>query len=116
MAAKPLPRPAVRGVDVDAQTRCAHYRTSLDIVAIRMKCCGRWYACNACHDALESHAIVPWPRREHTRHAVLCGGCGNTMSIAQYLACDDACPRCKAPFNPGCRAHHRLYFEMPRGT
>ena len=30
----------VSGIDLDAQTRCAHYHKAQDIIAIKMKCCG----------------------------------------------------------------------------
>lgn len=108
-------RPCVRGIDVDAKTRCAHYRTPLDIVAIKMKCCGIYYACKDCHDALAGHAIEVWPRREWDRPAVLCGACGTEMSIRQYLDCRNECPACKARFNPGCRRHYHFYFETASG-
>ena len=41
--------PEVHGVDLDLQTRCEHYRGPTDIVAIKMKCCGVYYACNEPH-------------------------------------------------------------------
>lgn len=103
-------RPGVRGVDLDAETRCAHYRTALDIIAIKMKCCGVYYACKDCHDALACHAIEVWPPQEWSQPAVLCGACGNEMTIKEYLASNDRCPHCCAPFNPGCRNHYHLYF------
>jgi uncharacterized CHY-type Zn-finger protein len=112
----PTPRPEVRGIDLDAQTRCAHYRTELDIVAIRMKCCGVYYACKDCHEALAGHAIEVWPRAEWNRPAVLCGACGAEMTIAQYMESGDraenspCCPHCGAVFNPGCRKHYQFYF------
>ncbi len=105
-------RLSVHGIDVDAETRCAHYRTPLDIVAIRMKCCDTYYACKGCHDALAGHAIEVWTRREWDRPAVLCGACGTEMSVRQYLDCGNQCPLCKARFNPGCHHHYRFYFEM----
>ena len=43
--------------------------------------------------------------------AVLCGACGTQLTVRQYLACDNRCPACAAPFNPGCRLHYRFYFE-----
>jgi uncharacterized CHY-type Zn-finger protein len=104
-------RAVVLGVDVDSQTRCAHYRSPRDIVAIRMKCCGSWYACCDCHAALADHPLQPWPREEWDARAVLCGGCGTQMRIRDYLEAGDVCPSCNAGFNPGCRAHHHLYFE-----
>jgi uncharacterized CHY-type Zn-finger protein len=104
-------RPEVHGVAVDPQTRCAHWRSPLDIIAIRMRCCGVWYACKDCHDALAGHPIQTWPRAEYDRPAVLCGACGTELTVRQYLACDNRCPACAAPFNPGCRLHYRFYFE-----
>ena len=104
-------RPDVRGLDLDAQTRCAHYNSPLDVVAIKMKCCGIYYACKDCHAALAGHALQPWPRGESDGPTVLCGACGTQMSIRRYLECENACPACGAGFNPGCRGHHHFYFE-----
>jgi uncharacterized CHY-type Zn-finger protein len=99
-------------VNVDSETRCAHYHSARDVVAIRMKCCGGYFACKDCHEALAGHAVQRWPRDEWNEHAVLCGVCGTEMRIRDYLESADACPACNAPFNPGCRAHHHFYFEM----
>lgn len=103
---------AVLGVAVDGETRCAHYRSPRDIVAIKMKCCDTWYACVECHAALARHAVQRWPRAEWSERAVLCGACGTEMTICDYLESGDACPACHAAFNPGCRDHHHLYFEV----
>ena len=104
-------RPEVRGLKLDPQTRCAHWHSPRDIVALKMRCCGVYYACRDCHDALAGHAAEVWPRAEWNEPAVLCGACGTELSIAAYLASDDACPACGAPFNPGCKLHRHLYFE-----
>jgi uncharacterized CHY-type Zn-finger protein len=101
----------VLGIDVDGQTRCAHYRSALDIVAIQMRCCGAFYACKDCHDALAGHPVRVWPRGEWSEKAILCGACGARLSIAAYVGGDHRCPACGAPFNPGCRHHHHHYFE-----
>jgi uncharacterized CHY-type Zn-finger protein len=101
----------VIGVNLDPQTRCAHYNSALDIIAIKMKCCGTYYACKDCHDALAGHDIAVWPREEWDQPAVLCGACGVEMSIHQYLGCFNKCPACSSPFNPGCRNHYHFYFE-----
>ncbi|HVV64348.1 MAG TPA: CHY zinc finger protein [Rhizomicrobium sp.] len=106
-----MTRPKVHGVALDAETRCAHWRSALDVVAIRMKCCGVYYACKDCHEALTGHAIEIWPRGERDAVAVLCGACGFEMTIGAYLSCGDRCPACGAGFNPGCRLHRRFYFE-----
>jgi uncharacterized CHY-type Zn-finger protein len=104
--------PPVSGVDLDSQARCAHYRSPLDIVATKMKCCGRYYACKDCHEALADHPIEVWPRNEWDQKAILCGACGTEIDIRQYMDCANQCPACAAPFNPGCRHHYHLYFEM----
>lgn len=105
------PRPHVSGIDLDCQTRCAHYNSTLDIIAIKMKCCGLYYACKDCHDALANHAIEVWLRDELDQLAVLCGACGTALSIRQYLECSNECPACQARFNPGCRSHYHFYFQ-----
>ncbi len=103
-------RPRVLGLNLDPQTRCSHYRSELDVIAIKMRCCGDYYACMDCHDVLADHDLVPWPREAFDSLAVLCGVCGSELSIAAYLASGNACPNCGAGFNPGCRSHYDFYF------
>jgi uncharacterized CHY-type Zn-finger protein len=106
-----MSRPAVHGVDLDGETRCAHWRSPLDVIAIRMRCCGAYYACRECHDALADHPAEVWPKSQWDDPAVLCGACGTELSARAYMACDNRCPACGAAFNPGCRTHYHLYFE-----
>ena len=103
--------PRVRGIEIDAQTRCLHYHSAADIVAIKMKGCGVYYACKDCHIALAGHAIAVWPGSEWEQRAILCGACGAELTIRAYLQCESRCPECGAAFNPGCRTHHHFYFE-----
>jgi uncharacterized CHY-type Zn-finger protein len=105
-------RPAVQGVDLDPQTRCGHYHSALDIVALKLRCCRTYYACRECHDELAAHLAEVWPISERDQTAILCGACGSEMSIRAYLDSNDRCPACAAPFNPGCRKHYHLYFEV----
>jgi uncharacterized CHY-type Zn-finger protein len=107
--------PAVRGLHLDAHTRCFHHRTALDVIAIRMKCCGLYYACKDCHHALAGHAIELWPRTEWDQKAVLCGVCRTEMAIHDYLESGHRCPACRASFNPGCSNHYGFYFAMQEG-
>jgi uncharacterized CHY-type Zn-finger protein len=100
----------VHGVDLDDETRCAHWRSPSDIIAIRFACCGRYYACYDCHAALETHEPVVWPRERFDEPAVLCGVCRTELSVDAYLASGFACPSCGASFNPGCANHYHLYF------
>ena len=104
----------VVGVDIDPETRCAHYAGPADVIAIKFKCCDTWYPCIDCHRALADHEPDVWPVREHVEPAVLCGVCGTLLGIATYLNGDSSCPRCGAGFNPGCKLHHHLYFEIDR--
>jgi uncharacterized CHY-type Zn-finger protein len=105
-------RANVRGVDLDPQTRCQHYRGPTDIIAIKMKCCGAYYACKDCHVALANHAIEVWPESLRDEKAVLCGACGAELSIRQYMQCGYQCPGCKAQFNPRCQNHYHYYFAV----
>ena len=109
-------RPIVNGRALDPQTRCAHWRGPLDIIAIRMRCCGSYYACRQCHDEMAGHAAQVWPLAEWNEPAVLCGACGTELSVRQYLGCGNRCPACGAPFNPGCASHYHLYFEREGTT
>jgi uncharacterized CHY-type Zn-finger protein len=106
----------VRGVKVDRQTGCEHYRGSTDIIAIKMKCCGIYYACKDCHLALADHPIETWPVSEWNQQAILCGACGSEFTIIQYLQSDNRCPSCTAQFNPGCRNHYHFYFQVPESA
>lgn len=108
---EPADRQPVRGLELDAQTRCAHWHSERDIIAIRMRCCETYFACRECHDALADHAVQVWPKAEWDRPAVLCGACGRELTVREYLDCDSRCPGCGAAFNPGCKTHHHLYFE-----
>jgi uncharacterized CHY-type Zn-finger protein len=101
----------VRGVQLDGETRCAHWHGATDIVAIKFRCCGEYFACHECHVALAGHPAEVWPRAEFHSPAVRCGVCGNEQSITAYLADHTACPVCHAEFNPRCAPHHTLYFQ-----
>ena len=105
-------RPPVHGLDLDPETRCAHWRSDLDVIAIKMACCGTYYACRDCHDALAGHPAAVWPKAQWDAPAVLCGVCGTELSVHAYLASGNRCPNCAAAFNPGCHKHRHLYFAV----
>lgn len=109
----PNTRPIVHGVDLDAYTRCRHYHGPTDIIAIKMKCCGEYYACKDCHEVLAGHTIRVWPQSEWSVAAILCGNCSGELAIHDYLASNSRCPYCRAQFNPRCSNHHPFYFETP---
>ena len=104
-------RPRVLGPVVDEATRCVHYRTEVDIVAIRFACCGEYYPCHRCHEETADHAAEQWPIADRGREAVLCGACGTELTIRAYLD-TTGCPACGAPFNERCRLHTHLYFQV----
>jgi uncharacterized CHY-type Zn-finger protein len=100
----------VHGVEIDARSGCAHYRSPLDLIAIKFKCCQTYYACSQCHEQEVDHPTQVWPRAEFGEPAILCGACGRELTITAYLQCEAVCPCCRASFNPGCRQHYHLYF------
>jgi uncharacterized CHY-type Zn-finger protein len=102
----------IHGTDVNERTQCAHYHSERDIIAIRHKCCGEFYACSHCHNEAANHPAEVWPKVEFQTEAIYCGNCHHTLSIASYLSCDSTCPHCQAAFNPGCANHYHLYFEQ----
>jgi len=105
-----MTRPQVRGLELDDETRCVHYKSALDVIAIKMRCCDTYFACRDCHAALADHSLEPWPSDERRRKAVLCGACGTELEIERYLEAPNRCPECGTAFNPGCRKHHKDYF------
>jgi uncharacterized CHY-type Zn-finger protein len=104
----------VRGIDVDCDTCCRHYHSSEDVVAIRFACCDVYYPCYHCHVATTTHQSERVEPSAFDDDAVLCGVCASTLTVSEYLSCDDACPECGSSFNPGCRSHRDRYFAVQR--
>lgn len=98
------------GRTVDDQTRCVHYHTEKDVIAIKFRCCLRYYPCHLCHEEESDHKLQTWPRSRWAEPAVLCGVCECEMSIPAYLA-TTSCPSCGVRFNERCAAHTHLYFQ-----
>lgn len=99
-------------MEVDARGRCKHWHGPTDILAIRFPCCDLHYACHDCHATLADHPAERWARKDFDRPALLCGACGNELTVTQYLAAPERCSACRADFNPRCILHHRLYFDV----
>ena len=102
----------VYGISVSPQTQCAHWHSPRDIIAIRHACCLKSYACISCHNALEDHQPAVWPLSRRDERAVLCGQCKHVLRIAEYLQSGSRCTNCAAEFNPGCKGHWGMYFEL----
>ena len=101
----------LKGKLTDNETRCIHYHSSLDIIAIKFKCCDVYYPCYECHTEEAGHTAQVWPKHEWTTKAILCGYCKTELTIQQYMDANNQCPFCKAAFNPNCSRHYHLYFE-----
>jgi uncharacterized CHY-type Zn-finger protein len=110
------PETKVKGSVVDRHTRCVHYHSELDVIAIKFKCCGDYYPCYSCHKTAAGHEAQVWPQAEWNTKAILCGMCSTELTINQYLQCGNTCPHCAAHFNPGCSKHYGLYFEATGGN
>ena len=101
----------IHGVDTDEETRCVHWHGKLDIIAIKMACCRKYYSCHSCHELLENHVSEVWNQEDFDEFAILCGSCKSEIRIADYLEKHTSCAFCNANFNPRCINHHHLYFE-----
>lgn len=99
------------GVDIDEQTRCAHYATELDVIAIKFRCCDTYYPCYQCHEAVADHQPMVWAPADSHERAILCGVCGTKLTIRAYIDSGSVCPDCGGQFNPGCSKHYSLYFD-----
>ena len=101
----------VKGKTTNAETRCVHFHSALDIIAIKMKCCNTYYPCIQCHEEEAGHPAKVWPKEAFNSKAVLCGNCMHELTIDEYLGSNNCCPNCRAAFNPGCKNHYHFYFE-----
>jgi uncharacterized CHY-type Zn-finger protein len=97
---------------IDEQGRCKHYLSPVDIIAIKHKCCGQWFACIHCHQEAADHAPDVWLQKEFDEKAIRCGNCKTVFSIHQYLKSANHCPSCQASFNPRCSNHYHFYFQV----
>lgn len=114
--ALPVVKSSIKGINIygkpiDQQTRCQHWHSDLDVIAIKFKCCEKYYPCFSCHEETADHEPEVWPKSKFDTKAILCGVCGTELSITDYQSSSNTCPNCKAAFNPGCSKHYHLYFE-----
>lgn len=102
----------LKGRVLDEETRCAHYHSEIDRIAIKFYCCNIYYPCYQCHTEAGCGNPAVWPEEKFNEKAVLCGACGHELTVSEYLECKSECPACSAEFNPGCSLHKHLYFEI----
>ena len=91
---------------IDADGRCRHWHTLVDVIANKCHTCGGWFACSLCHAELTDHEFGPMPKDQL---CVMCGACGRTMTYAEYSAYK--CPACGHAFKTGCALHAGTYFR-----
>ena len=101
----------VYGKLVDDETRCEHYHSPLDIIAIKFKCCDKYYPCYQCHEEIAGHLSKVWNKDEWDMKGILCGVCKSELTINEYMNSNDQCPNCRSAFNPNCSKHYHLYFQ-----
>ncbi|KAH3687505.1 hypothetical protein WICPIJ_001512 [Wickerhamomyces pijperi] len=104
----------LKGQFTDTQTRCIHYHTELDIIALKFKCCQTYYPCFQCHQE-NKHPTVKYCQQDldQGEKVVLCGVCKSQLTFKEYLnAGNYRCINCESRFNPGCELHYDLYFDM----
>ncbi|WP_062051423.1 CHY zinc finger protein [Bacillus sp. JCM 19034] len=102
----------VYGLKIDKETRCIHYHSEKDVIAIKHRCCLMYYACIECHNELAGHKSTLWKKEEFHEKAVFCGACQTELTILAYLQAGFHCPNCNHPFNERCELHYRYYFEL----
>ncbi|MDN4606253.1 CHY zinc finger protein [Sporosarcina highlanderae] len=100
----------IRGSVIDEETRCTHYHSELDIIAIKFYCCKTYFPCYSCHEESGCGDHKVWPAEMFDEKVVLCGKCKDELTVNQYKS-GHGCPSCRADFNPKCRLHWELYFE-----
>lgn len=101
----------IYGRTVDWESRCIHYHTKEDIIAIKFACCNRYYPCYKCHAECEDHPVIRWENDAFSEKAIVCGVCRTEHTIHEYLKAGN-CKTCGSQFNEGCRYHHHLYFAI----
>lgn len=101
----------IYGKLIDDETRCVHYHSEKDIVALQCATCRKFYPCYQCHNEAENHRFHVWQSNQFHENAVYCGHCRSTLSIHSYLN-TTKCPQCHHSFNPNCAKHYHLYFQI----
>ncbi|UTR16401.1 CHY zinc finger protein [Salipaludibacillus sp. LMS25] len=105
-------RQVVKGRTIDDETRCVHYHTKKDRIAIKFKCCMTYYPCIECHRETAGHPVIRWEPNDFKEMAILCGSCWNELTIDRYVYGKANCPFCHASFNSLCSNHYHHYFAL----
>ncbi|RLV91211.1 Helper of Tim protein 13 [Spathaspora sp. JA1] len=107
------PSITLQGQLTDKHTRCIHYHSKLDIIALKFKCCQIYYPCFKCHQELTNHKVSRYNSNDlATVKVILCGECFHELSFDEYKNNNMKCVYCHNNFNPGCSLHLDLYFDI----
>ncbi|KAL6940858.1 hypothetical protein ACO0QE_004776 [Hanseniaspora vineae] len=114
----------IKGLLVDDESRCEHWHSDLDVVALKFKCCPAvYYCCYSCHLEVNNidpetgsapngqHQIEKFSRSDDTVKLIMCGACKTEMTFTEYTK-NMKCYNCKHDFNPRCKLHYDLYFTQ----
>ena len=109
----------IKGCLVDEFSRCEHWHSEIDVIALKFKCCPTvYYPCYSCHEEttpadhkVEKYDLVV----DKDKNLVICGMCKTEMTFDKYRNTEEdgilKCYNCKAHFNPGCKLHYKIYFD-----
>ncbi|CCD23696.1 Hot13p NDAI_0C00350 [Naumovozyma dairenensis CBS 421] len=109
----------IRGKTIDEYSRCIHWNSELDIISLKFKCCSDvYYACYQCHEELTTHPVKRFDLNANPDvKVIICGNCCKEMTFEEYVESKNeydrlCCFNCQSLFNPGCKLHYDLYFEL----
>lgn len=109
----------IKGILVDEDSRCKHWHSKLDVIALKFKCCPAvYYSCYSCHEETNpaDHVVEKYDLvADKNKNLVICGICKTEMTFDQYKNLEEdgilKCYNCKSHFNPGCKYHYQAYFH-----
>lgn len=103
----------IYGEWIDRNTRCKHWNLELDVIALKFKCCDRYYPCYLCHAENVEHEACRWLGQELSLvPMVVCGVCYHQYTYMEYSNTGYTCVNCLSNFNPKCSLHTEHYVDI----
>src|SRR5690625_8025706 len=81
----------LKGTVLDSETRCSHYHTELDRIAIKFYCCQTYFPCYLCHKESGCGETKVWPYDKLDKKAILYGACGEELTSKSYQNMEHKC-------------------------
>lgn len=104
---------SIHGAWIDHNTRCKHWNLELDIIALKFKCCGKYYPCYLCHAEYNDHEPRRWLGSDLSLvPMVVCGVCYHEYTYTEYATLEYSCDKCLSKFNPKCSLHMDYYVDL----